>query len=227
MRLLSSSAKIEKSNNSQLGYYTKIQYFAPIALSGNHVCPFATKGCATSCLFTAGRGRMKKIQLARIQRTKLYFQDRDEYSFQLSKELTSLTKAAIKRKCKPVARLNGTSEIPFWKTIPNIIEEHSDIQFYDYVKNPKSMNDFLNGKLPSNYHLTFSRSENNEKECQQILNNKGSVAVVFRKELPKIFWNFKVIDGDKHDLRFLDQNCIIGLTAKGNAKKDDSGFVVD
>ena len=36
----------------------------------------------------------------------------------------------------------------------------------------------------------------------------------------------KVIDGDKHDLRFLDEkNVIVGLIAKGEAKKDISGFV--
>jgi len=37
-----------------------------------------------------------------------------------------------------------------------------------------------------------------------------------------------VIDGTETDLRFLDeQGVIVGLLAKGKAKKDISGFVVD
>ena len=37
-----------------------------------------------------------------------------------------------------------------------------------------------------------------------------------------------MIDGDEHDLRFLDDaNVVVGLTPKGNkAKRDQSGFVV-
>ena len=53
-----------------------------------------------------------------------------------------------------------------------------------------------------------------------------NVAVVFRKELPSTWNNVEVIDGDKTDLRFLDgRGKIVGLTAKGDAKKDQSGFV--
>ena len=47
-------------------------------------------------------------------------------------------------------------------------------------------------------------------------------------ELP-VSWNgFGVIDGDTHDLRFLDRHklgLVIGLRAKGRAKKDTHGFV--
>ena len=37
-----------------------------------------------------------------------------------------------------------------------------------------------------------------------------------------------MIDGDKDDLRFLDPaNVVVGLYAKGKAKKDTSGFVIN
>ena len=37
----------------------------------------------------------------------------------------------------------------------------------------------------------------------------------------------EVINGDETDLRFLDkQNVIVGLKAKGKARKDMSGFVI-
>jgi hypothetical protein len=46
--------------------------------------------------------------------------------------------------------------------------------------------------------------------------------------MPKKFLGLKVINGDKNDLRFLDpKNSIVGLYAKGKAKKDYSGFVID
>jgi hypothetical protein len=54
----------------------------------------------------------------------------------------------------------------------------------------------------------------------------GNVAAVF-KTIPKTWKGFPVVDGDETDLRFLDgKNVIVGLKAKGKAKKDTSGFVV-
>lgn len=56
----------------------------------------------------------------------------------------------------------------------------------------------------------------------------NNVAVVFRGPLPKTWANRRVIDGDRDDLRFLDpMGVIVGLKAKGRAKHDESGFVVD
>jgi len=54
-----------------------------------------------------------------------------------------------------------------------------------------------------------------------------NVAYVFKNKLPKKFKGRKVIDGDKHDLRFKEKQrgVIIGLRAKGLAKKQDSDFV--
>jgi hypothetical protein len=50
---------------------------------------------------------------------------------------------------------------------------------------------------------------------------------VFKDKLPKKFKGRKVIDGDRHDLRFKEKQrgVIIGLRAKGLAKKQVSDFV--
>jgi hypothetical protein len=81
--------------------------------------------------------------------------------------------------------------------------------------------------MPANYHLTFSRSESNQAECEQVLKAGGNVAVVFEKTLPATYLGYKVINADETDLRFTDEkNVIVGLKAKGKAKKDDKGFVV-
>jgi hypothetical protein len=95
------------------------------------------------------------------------------------------------------------------------------VQFYDYTKLPNRRN------VPSNYHLTFSRSESNELDALRILaNGVMNVAVVF-DTLPTKWAGVKVIDGTETDLRFLDeQGVVVGLVAKGKAKKDNSGFTI-
>jgi hypothetical protein len=51
--------------------------------------------------------------------------------------------------------------------------------------------------------------------------------VVFAGKIPDSWEGFPTLDGDKNDLRFLDQkNSVVALKAKGKAKKDASGFVV-
>jgi hypothetical protein len=58
----------------------------------------------------------------------------------------------------------------------------------------------------------------------------ANVAVVFRDKdtIPTSFAGSEVLDGDKDDLRFLDApRRIVALYAKGDAKKDSTGFVVD
>ena len=85
----------------------------------------------------------------------------------------------------------------------------------------------LKGSLPSNYHLTFSRSEANEAQALDVLKAGGNVACVFSGSLPETYLGFRVINGDESDLRFLDPSgVIVGLKAKGKAKKDASGFVI-
>ena len=87
---------------------------------------------------------------------------------------------------------------------------------------------FVSGKLPKNYHITYSLNEDNKKQAFDILKRGGNISVVFRKSLPTQFNGYKVVNADTNDLRFLDPyNSIAGLVAKGKAKNDFSGFVLD
>ena len=135
-----------------------------------------------------------------------------------------------KNNIKPCIRLNGTSDIQ-WETIQldngnTIFEEFPQVQWYDYTKIPTRKVEHI-----KNYHLTWSYSEANKKYAnywKEALDKGMNVAVVFRKDLPKSYKNVKVVSGDMNDLRFLDEgNVIVGLKAKGKAKKDTSGFVID
>tara|TARA_R100001510_G_C7651480_1_gene209154 strand:+ start:2004 stop:2690 length:687 start_codon:yes stop_codon:yes gene_type:complete len=226
MRLLTiNNAKINKSK--KYGWMTFGLHLAPHTLSGYNVCPHASKGCAEACLNTAGRGRMNMVQDARIKKTIMFKEGKANFLHFLQKDIYTAKRMAEKESLQPCFRLNLTSDIS-WERY-KIIENNPDVQFYDYTKNYNRAIKFANNKLPDNYHLTFSRSEDHKLELIQYLVSCGvNVAVVFDKELDQGGWeNMITINGDKHDLRFLDKpQRIIALKAKGDATKDETGFTV-
>lgn len=221
MKLLSISNDSKTSKGEKIGYLTGVMYFSPVNISGFNVCPMASAGCKKACLYSAGRGRFNNVQTARINRTKYYFNDRAGFMLQLEKELKALIKKADKLELVPAVRLNGTSDILGNEYI-ELMRNYINVQFYDYTK----VHNRFYKDLPDNYYLTFSRSETNEEEALKILNLGFNVAVVF-DQLPDTYKGFKVIDGDLSDVRFLDKKgVIVGLKAKGEAKKDTTGFTV-
>lgn len=233
MKLLSIGKDVKTTKGQKLGYMTGIAYLAPANESGvMNTCPHASAGCKAACLYTAGfAGMYKAVNEGRVARTLYFHSDRPAFLNTLIGEIHSLIRKAAKHNMVPVVRLNGTSDIP-WESIKvdgkNIMEIFPDIQFYDYTKNLARMLNYIKGTLPANYQLTFSKSENNNAKCEIVLAAGGNVAIVFRGGLPKTFWGKKVIDGDISDLRFKDaKNVIVGLKAKGKARKNDSGFVID
>ena len=215
------------------GYLSSVLHLAPANLSGKEVCAKRTPGCTAACLNTAGRGGIFKkgettnvIQQARIRKTKAFFENRPAFLLELLVEIRKTIKKAEKQGFIPVFRLNGTSDLAWEKyevqDNKNIFQMFPDVQFYDYTK----INNRKVSHIP-NYHLTFSKADGNDMDVRIALSNGMNVAVVFRKELPDTYLGRKVINGDETDLRFLDpKNVIVGLKAKGKAKKDCSGFVV-
>ena len=200
-------------------YLTGILYLAPARTSGFNVCPMASAGCKASCLFTAGRGRFSNVYNGRLNKT-LFLN-------KLRCEIKALKIKAKKMGLKPAVRLNGTSDIEW--NIHGLYNEFKQVKFYDYTKIYKRALKYVNGAYPKNYHLTYSLNEDNKQKASYILKRGGNISAVFRdKKLPKRFKNFRVIDGDKSDLRFNDpKNVVVGLYAKGRAKKDNTGFVLD
>lgn len=224
--LLSVGADAKTRKGESVGYLTGILYLAPSDLSGvMNTCPNASEGCRAACLFSAGLGIFKNVQLARVNRTKLFKTNRAEFLKQIRNDVALLKAVAASRGLLVAARLNGTSDLPWEKF--DIIQQFPDVPFYDYTKSEKRMNEYLAGKMPANYHLTFSRSESNHAAVERVIKKGGNVAVVFSGELPAKFMGRPVISGDENDLRFLDaKGVIVGLTAKGKAKRDESGFVI-
>ena len=225
-KLLNIDNNAKTVKGQKYGYMTAILYLAPSTQSGFNVCSMASEGCKNACLYTAGHGAFSNVQQGRINKTRWYIQERDTFLDKIRKEIDAFIVKAKKRNLIPCIRLNGTSDISWEKT--GLIEEYKSIQWYDYTKIYKRALSFVNGELPSNYHLTYSLNEDNRKNAFDILDRGGNISAVFRKELPKKYNGFKVVNADDSDLRFLDgDNIIAGLLAKGKAKTDHSGFVLD
>lgn len=219
MKLLTTQ-NYKTTKGEKLGVLTGILYLAPAKISGYEVCPRRSAGCTAACLYTAGMGAFSTVQQARINKTKLFFEDRETFMSQLRKDIKALVKKAAKQNMKPAIRLNGTSDIEWTRF--GIMDEFPDVQWYDYTK----VLERLKKDVPKNYNITFSRSEINERECEEALRLGFNVAAVF-KTLPETYLGRPVINGDDTDVRFEDpRGVVIGLTAKGKAKKDVSGFVV-
>ena len=231
MKLLTTAnAKILKGEKE--GWMTMGIHLAPANLSGYNVCYWASRGCTDSCLNTSGHGAFSTVQAARIAKTKLLKENFDLFAAQLIKEIKAAVKSAAKKGMRLAIRLNLTSDIP-WELLDvqdgkTLFEIFPEITWYDYTKGYKRMQNFLDGKMPANYSLTFSRSESNEKYVHAIRARGGNVAVVFRRSLPASWHGTPVVNGDKNDLRFLDaRGVVVGLVDKGKARKDNSGFVVE
>lgn len=229
--LLSKGTSNAKTAKNEIN--TFILYLSPFKENnyGKNVCANASIGCIESCLFTAGfAGVYHSVNEARKAKTNYLFSDQIGFLKQLTNELIKISKNSSKKGIKTAIRLNGTSDLDFVQlikvrldidilTLPNLM-------FYDYTKN---INKALKYKDCSNYKITFSRSETNESDCLKALRAGINVAVVFdhKKALPSTYLGYKVIDGDKSDIEMISNyGVILGLKAKGKAKKNINGFVV-
>jgi hypothetical protein len=225
--LSTSNTKVIKGEGK--GYKTYILHLAPYTVAGRgNVCPKATPGCIAGCLNLSGHGGMtradgtNKVQAARIRKTQAWFDDREQFMMDLAADIGRAVKQAAKKDLTPVFRLNGTSDISWEKytvgdTGQTLFELFPDVQFYDYTK-------VMGRKISKfpNYHLTFSRAENNDADVKKALKLGMNVAAVY-DQIPDGMYS-----ADHDDLRFLDgKQGMMGLKVKGwRAKKDYSGFVI-
>ena len=226
-KLMFTNGNIKTDKNKHIegleDYLIKRLNFAPAKISGYEVCASKSKGCEGACLHEAGNPvHMPQKTLGRVNRTLFYFKERAKFLSMMTREIRNHEINCKKKNLKPVVRLNTTSDI-MWEN-HKIFELFPNVQFYDYTKHFKRMIKYL----------TFSRNEANDFQTTQVLKAGGNVAVVFRNKLPATYKGFKVIDGDLHDLRFLDdKNVVVGLkekltlNSKGKLDRDNSGFVVD
>lgn len=193
------------------------------------------------------------VQRARLARTRLFNADQPAFMLQLVKEIDAFTRKASRAGLKPCVRLNGTSDIAWERervdcgTGPaasrtihhanNIMESFPSVQFYDYTKLPAR----LGYPRTSNYTLCISWSGADDSYrdlAERWARNTGAPLVVVVRggmgrstnaldSLATRAGCTHIVDGDEHDLRFLDKpHALVVLKAKGSAKNETNGFVL-
>lgn len=238
--LLSKGTTNAKTKKNALD--TFILYLAPATQNSKRaeLCPYRSKGCTEACLFTAGRGKFGSVKDARINRTEYFLTDPKTFLSQLALELKVINKRYLKKGQTAAIRLNGTSDRDFIYLLKKRTGldplQLEGLVFYDYTKDPHRVKRYAGSK----YVLTYSRAEDNEPQALRILENAGLVSAVFAEKLPQFYKGFEVIDGDQSDDLMIKastaiqvlkrtrggKGLILGLKAKGDAKKDTTGFVI-
>lgn len=255
LKVLSVGTDAKTIKGSKYKVCTAILYLAPADEAGRgNLCPHASAGCRAACLFTAGRGRMNPVRTARINKTLRWFDDRRQFLADIVQDITKLVRYCKRHGLTPAVRLNGTSDIPWENVIlpddgGSIMDMFPGVQFYDYTKSAPRAIKAASGKLPKNYSLTFSRAEDNRRQVAKVIHAGGNVAAVYSGErFDRFTWSKsgiaraiahpmpekyfpdgpRIFNGDDTDLRFLDPSgVVVALRAKGDAKGETSGFVIN
>jgi len=222
--LLSIGRDAKTAKSVGKGYLTAVQYLAP----SRFLCP-AADSCLDSCLFTSGLSAVfQKINHVRRARARFFVEHRSAYWRQLDLELRRFLALCDRRGLKPAVRPNGTSDVIWERVGAHLFDckTFRRIRWYDYTKIQKRL--LPSWSLPQRYTLTLSRDQTDSAvDAVWSVNPRARVSVVFGGRLPSHWCDRRVVDGDAHDLTFLHRpGSVIGLKAKGPAKRDRSGFVV-
>jgi len=195
------------------------------------ICSHKTEACVKACIGFSGRAAVfSSIGDARKRKTNEYLRNPTAFVARLSKGITRAETEASEWGKLAAFRPNATSDVRWEET--SLISDHPRTQFYDYSKVPHRYRRFLKRDgWPENYHLTFSRSEDNHDQARAFVRAGGTSAVVFKGKVPNSFQGLPVHPGYKHDRRFEDPpGHWIGLRFKGSSERRQraitAGFAV-
>lgn len=228
--LTTTNPKVAKGA-ADMGYLPAVLHLAPATMAGANVCAWSSPECVAGCLNTSGRGGISldasgwnQIQAARIRRTAMMILAPDTFRVVLCDEISRHARMARWHGLTPALRLNGTSDIAWHRTFPEIVA-HAQAEgcvLYDYTKRPKP------DAAEHGIDITYSYPGGQGEAARRYLDAGHRVAVVFdtRKGAPlPATWTapwggvYPVVDGDAHDLRFADAGgVIVGLRAKGRMR---------
>lgn len=213
--LLTTNTKLAKGEDKNiLNYGLEL---LPSVLSPVNTCKGAGK-CKYTCLAFSGVGNIFKSKkllggtglsnslMRKARLTFVLINDKEWFDIALKSEIQHKNILAELNNQKAYFRLNVTSDLD-WFHISNELKE---ISFYDYTK-------VWSRKSTKNYRLTYSASElvDNFDIMERLSIGENVAMVFFGTKLPKTYFNFEVIDGDKNDNRFLDgKGKIVGLLIK-------------
>jgi hypothetical protein len=180
-----------------------------------NLCEAKSGVCESICLDDTGHARVSRnVGRARIAKSRLWIRDPEAFRIMLVREVVAFARRAARLGKIPVIRLNVFSDVRWERDFPELFDLFPQCRFYDYTKIKARI-----GNVPSNYHLTFSRSEINREVSLRMLERGVNVAVVFEDHsFPATWHGFDVIDSTISDLRILDprgeRGTVIALAEK-------------
>ena len=255
-KIFNAGGDAKTSKGQKGGVLTAIAYGAPSTLASTptrrvNMCPKASAGCIKGCLNTSGNGSFSNVQQARIRKTWLWLDDPQKFLELAAADLARCAKRAAKEGMELHVRPDGTTDAWTtwlalrWAELTELVHARlkgdkwrkaravfARCKVYTYTKRDPSQ---FQG-LHKDVHVTFSWSERPDapSTARAWMARGANVAVVFRNRhtlehyMSTGFLDRPVIDGDESDNRADDpRGVIVGLVAKGRARKDTTGFVVD
>jgi hypothetical protein len=200
-------------------------------IGGINTCSHAKlAGCIEPCLAMSGHMAGKSAIEARLDRLQLLIKNPALFFEILSREIKVLYARALRKGYRAVVRLNGTTDLDWTKITfdqRTIFNHHALIRFYDYTKNPTIARSYRNHGI----HTTFSwYNKAPIADLHGLLDRGVNIAIAYRDKVPstQVIGDrmVRVINGDEHDLRFLDdQGVVVGLKYKNHAMHDRARIV--
>lgn len=175
--ILSSNSKIEKTPAGVPIVNSGIS-LAPAKRSGvRNVCGSATPGCIAACvLWFAGRTVTAVVRGAAIARTMLLHFSPAVFFARLDREIEAQERAADAIGARSFVRPNAASDEDYG---PAIAARHPRTTMYDYTKVRQRIRDYIAGKFPPNYHVSYSVHEHSTfADVAEFLRGGANVVVV-------------------------------------------------
>lgn len=189
------------------------------------LCGGSSGGCRAGCLKESGHLIYDSAQRAMLNRTLLWYLEPSLFHRRLWEEIQIHTREAHRKQLEPAIRLDGTQDLGL---ALRYADRCAGVRFYDYTKILDRYLAWLGGHRFENWHLTFSRSEENWQEARAILARGGNAAIVFRDRLPLSYCGWTVHDATAGDDRYNDPPATVpGLLPLGRMKRDRTGMVLD
>lgn len=210
------SAKLAHNADFTDAYEEIVHYGAPASTSGVlNMCPASTRGCRSVCLHTSGQLGMPAQQWATIIRTRFMAEHPFEFLVVWLAELDHHYHRVGALGKQLVVRGNGTTDVAWERVWP--WPYFGTFFHQDYTKRKDR-------KATDGYYVVESTTERYMPPADR--NTVVCVAVRKGQPLPETFEGRPVVDGDVHDLRFLDPQggYAVLVRAKGKARRDTSGF---
>jgi len=172
--------------------------------SSKTACPWAGD-CVRVCLITnSGQIRLSAARRAGVQRMALYYGDRAAFYTLMAAELRLLAARVAKKGLRVAYRPDGATDLFIARGLVKHDPTIQDIvELYDYTKSPERALDTTGGVK------TYSISEKSDPaDIRRILDAGGRVTIVTDRRksdpIPPTWFGYPTVNGDEHDLVFLD-----------------------